>query len=111
MQFAFVNDLEKYLIEKYSIADALDIAVEICPENMNGDYTVNCFRFARFCKNAPDKVAAETGDFLTSHPDVEAVEVIKAFVNVTLKPAALFRDTVGDMEKLMADGLLPEKER
>ena len=111
MQFVFVEDLKKYFIEKYNIENSFDIAVELCPDNMNGDYTVNCFRFARFCKNAPDKVAAEAGDFLGKHADIESVEVIKAFVNVTLKPAALFRDTVGDMEKLMADGLLPENER
>ena len=51
MQFAFVNDLEKYFSEKYAIQNEWSIAVELCPENMNGDYTVNCFRFARFCKN------------------------------------------------------------
>ena len=111
MQFAFVTDLKKYFIEKYQIAGDLEIAADLCPENMNGDYTINCFRFARFCKNAPDKVAAEAGEFLKSHADVEAVEVIKAFVNVTLKAAALFRDTVADMESLLSDGLLPENER
>ena len=111
MQFAFVNDLKKYFSEKYSIQNEWDIQVELCPENMNGDYTVNCFRFARFCKNSPDKVAAEAGDFLRSHSDVEDVEIIKAFVNVTLKSAALFRDTVADMDKLMADGILNENDK
>ena len=50
MQFAFVTDLKKYFIEKYQIAGDLEIAADLCPENMNGDYTINCFRFARFCK-------------------------------------------------------------
>lgn len=111
MQFAFVNDLKKYFVDKYSIGNDLDIAVDLCPENMQGDYTVNCFRFARFCKNAPDKVAAEAGEFLKAHGDIENVEVIKAFVNVTLKPSALFRDTVDDMDALLNDGLLSENER
>ena len=60
MQFAFVNDLKKYFVDKYAIANEFEIAADLCPENMNGDYTVNCFRFARFCKNSPDKVAAES---------------------------------------------------
>ena len=51
------------------------------------------------------------GDFLASHSDVEKVEVIKAFVNVTLTPTALYRDTVSDKKALLERALLPESER
>ena len=49
---------------------------------MEGDITVNCFRFARFLKQAPDKIAEAAVEFLSSHPDVEKAEKIKAFVNL-----------------------------
>ncbi|MBQ9776783.1 MAG: arginine--tRNA ligase, partial [Lentisphaeria bacterium] len=55
--------------------------------------------------------AAAVAEILQNHPDVEAVEVVKAFVNVTVKAAALHRDTVADIEKLLEDGKLPENLR
>lgn len=87
------------------------INADMCPPNFAGDLTVNCFLFAKTLKMNPMQVAAQVKDFLANHPDVESAEAVKAFVNVTLKPAALMRDTVADMERMKASWQLPENER
>ena len=107
----FVADLEQHLrsaFESYPAEPTLNL--EACPAGQSGDFTLNCFKIARFCGN-PMAAAKAVGDFLASHSDVEKVEVIKAFVNITLKPAALYRDTVADENTLYSRGLLPESER
>jgi arginyl-tRNA synthetase len=71
-----------------SLDPSFDIPWEPCPAGMNGDLTVNCFRLAKALKGAPDALAAETAELLMKDPDVVSAEKIKAFVNITLKPAA-----------------------
>ncbi len=105
--FKFLDDLSSGLLQKFPAAAApagWRIAVERCPENMAGELTVNASKFARILKVSPDQAAAEAADILRSHPDVAAVETVKAFVNVTLKPSALFRDTLSDVAGLFAAG-------
>ncbi len=111
--YKFIYDLEEHLKAQFpGKADALwQITPEKCPETMNGELTINAFRFARVFSQAPDKLAAAIADFLASHSDVENVETVKAFINVTLKPAALYRDTVDDIEKLLENVKLPAAER
>ncbi len=92
--FLTLQDLTSHLREQYNCPDLQTIDWELCPEEFTGDLTVNCFRLAPVFRDAPPKIAANVGDFLREHPDVQEVEVIKAFVNITLTPAALFRDTV-----------------
>lgn len=87
------------------------IAPEQCPADMDGDVTVNCFRFARFFKAAPDMVAEKTVELLNADPEVKKAERIKAFVNITLNADALFRDTVGNIPALLQEGLLPQNVR
>lgn len=84
---------------------------EICPADMNGDITVNTFRFARFLGQKPDDAAETVAKLLETHEDVAAIERIKGFVNITLKPAALFRDTLESFDTLMKETLLPEAQR
>ncbi len=110
MKFAFVQDLEAHLQAQSGAAD-LSILPEPCPANFSGDLTINCFRMARALRLAPPAVAAKVSDFLQNHPDVESCETVKAFVNVTVKPAAIFRDTVSQPGALLEDALLPEAER
>ena len=111
MQFQVFDELQRELASRYPGFPADAVSVERCPEGMKGDLTVNCFRFARFAKLPPDRMAAEVATWLKSRPEVAAVEVIKAFVNVTLTPEAVYRDTVADLDRLLAAGLLPESER
>lgn len=113
LQFQFVSDLEAQLRERFPGKAPADwqILPEHTPENMPGELTVNTFRFARVFGQAPDKIAAAAAEILARHPDIETVETIKAFVNVTVRPAALFRDTVADGRKLLAAVTLPEAQR
>lgn len=107
----FVNDLEKHLRSVFpAYPETQSLFPEACPAGQNGDFTLNCFKIAKFCGN-PMAASKAAGDFLASHSDVEKVEVIKAFVNVTLTPAALYRDTVSDKKALLERALLPESER
>lgn len=111
-QFRFVGDLVSFLKTEYAKIPAdFSVTLERCPEGMTGELTVNCFRFARLCGMSPDQTAAAVTAFLSRHPDVERVEAVKAFVNVTLTAAAIYRDTFGDAERLMAAGKLPEAAR
>ena len=87
------------------------IVPELCPQGMTGDITVNCFRFAGMFGKKPDQLAAEAVEFFRNHEDVASADAVKAFVNITLKPAALCRDTVADMPALFEEGKLPEAER
>ena len=111
--YKFIFDLEDHLKQQFpGKADtAWHIVPEKCPETMDGELTINAFRFARVFGQAPDKIAAAAAEFLQAHDDVEKVDTVKAFINITLKPAALYRDTVQDIDKLLADVLLPENER
>ncbi len=110
-KFRCVQDLAAFLAAEYEKfpQDAV-LAAEKCPAGMKGDITVNAFRFARYCGN-PQLLAGRIVEFLNRHPDVAGAEAVKAFVNITLKPEALMRDTLADTEGLFAEALLPEKDR
>ena len=113
MNLKCLDDLRDHLIAAHPNCKAtasFEILWEPCPAGMNGDITVNCFRIARDFASAPDALAEEAKNFLEQHTDVAGVEKIKAFVNVTLNAAGLFRDSVADVKKLMADVALPESE-
>ena len=112
LQFQCMADLNEFLkktFERFPVETRVE--PERCPEGMAGDLTVNCFRFARFCGAAPDRVARQVADYLSEHADVEAVDVVKAFVNVTLKPAALYRDSVAAPDALLEAGKVAPEER
>ena len=81
MNYKCLDDLRLFLSGKYSDAgsgDGWEIIPDICPAEMNGDITVNCFRFAKIFRKNPDELARESAEFLSSHPDVEKAEKIKA---------------------------------
>lgn len=88
-----------------------EVTAEKCPEQMKGDLTVNCFRFARNFRLPPDQLAAKICTCLAAHPDVEEVEAVKAFVNITLRPAAVHRDTVADSRRILQDEVIPAAQR
>jgi arginyl-tRNA synthetase len=114
MNYKCLDDLKLFLSEKYSAAkpgNDLEIIPEICPPGMNGDITVNCFRFAKVFRKNPDEMAQSSTEFLSSHPDVEKAGKIKAFVNVTLKGEAVHRDTVGKINEILGSSVLPESEK
>ena len=104
--FKFIEDFAAYLKAENPGKAAPDWcpAVDRCPANMDGELTVNAFKFAGIFKMPPPKMAEVAVNFFAAHPDVEKVSCVKAFVNVTLKPDALFRDTLCDVDRLFAAG-------
>ena len=107
----FLSDLEAHLRSKFANYPAENVlALEACPAGQQGDFTLNCFRIGKFCGN-PMAAAQSVAEFLQNHDDVEAVSVVKAFVNLTLKAAVLHGATSADAEALLARGILPEDKR
>ncbi|NLG14961.1 MAG: arginine--tRNA ligase [Lentisphaerae bacterium] len=111
MKLTFANDLAHELKAKYNLDD-LTVTPEICPPNFDGDLTVNCFVLAKQLKaRNPIAVATEVKQFLDGHNDVVDAQVAKAFVNITLKPEALLRDTIQDEGQILAEAILPKQEQ
>ena len=109
MNFKCINNLISFLANHFNY-DKTEISInpELCPPNMQGDITVNCYRFAKIFNTSPDKLAAIVKEYLLQHPDVESMECIKAFANITLKSDALFRDTLGNPQsEFLTTSLLP----
>lgn len=110
MNFKCIDDLYNFLTADKQV-DNLTIEPEICPPEMDGDITVNCFRFARFLQQNPMEIAKKVSEFLSNHNDVDKVEAIKAFVNINLKPGALHRDSIAQLQILLDDAVLPADKR
>ena len=107
MKFKFENRLSDAIGGKFGI-EPPELSVELCPAEFTGDVTVSCFPLAKVLKRNPMELAGIVGEMLKADEDVEAVETVKAFVNVTLKASALMRDTG---KALMDAVALPEAER
>ncbi len=108
MTFQFQNDLRSFLAKELN-AEIPELSVELCPEGFDGDVTVSCFPLAKALRTNPMALAAKAGAFLASHADIAKCDVAKAFLNITLKPAALMRDTVA--AGILENAQLPEAER
>ena len=107
----FLDDLATFMSERFpAFPGVAALQLEPCPAGQEGDFTLNCFKIGKFCGN-PMAAAQAVVEFLNSHADVRQAAAIKAFVNITLNPEALFQATAADMDKLMQNTLLPEAER
>ncbi|HQC52322.1 MAG TPA: hypothetical protein PLE92_04260, partial [Lentisphaeria bacterium] len=110
MHFRFLDDLNAFLAATYS-APEVKATADLCPPEFVGDVTVSCFPLAKLLRRNPMQLAPAVRDFLAKHPDVQQAEAIKAFVNITLTPAALMRDTVADPQGILSAVALPPEER
>jgi arginyl-tRNA synthetase len=114
MNFKCIQELPAFLKTAFPGADVpvdWTVSSEICPQNMEGELTVNCFRFARIFRQSPDGIAAKVAEFLAAHADVEKAEQLKAFVNITLKPAAVYRDTLADADAVLSAPVMNDAEK
>lgn len=112
MPFACICDLEQFLNSHIPAGKPpIAMVAEICPPDMTGDITVNCFRAASQWKTNPQEMAERVLAFLAAHPDVEHAACVKAFVNVALRPVPLYRDTVANADELFVDVSLPAEQR
>lgn len=105
-----MDDLGVCLAARFGVP-SLEIPFGLCPPEFTGDITINGFLLARQVRRNPVELAGMVAGILREHRDVAAAEAVKAFVNVTLDPAALMRDTVADGEALLAAACLPEAQR
>jgi arginyl-tRNA synthetase len=107
----FLIDLEAHLRSEFSAYPAENVlALEACPAGQTGDFTLNCFRIGKFCGN-PMAAAAAVVDFLSKHEDIESVTAVKAFVNITVKAAALHLAGAADTDARLYRAVLSEAER
>ena len=107
----FITDLENFLRSRFpSYPAEATLALEPCPAGQEGDFTLNCFKIARFCGN-PAAAAQAVTEFLSAHEDVEKAVAVKAFVNLTLKLHVLYGESAADMDKLLSLAALPEAQR
>ncbi|MCP3967563.1 MAG: arginine--tRNA ligase [Lentisphaerae bacterium] len=105
--FKCIDALAEFLKSEFPQAqfpEGWAVVPDKCPPNMDGDLTVNCFRFAKALRSAPDKIAEKVDGFFSECADVEKSEQIKAFVNITLTSQAVHRDSVGDVASLLESG-------
>ncbi len=110
MKFQFQAHLADFLRQRYHV-EIETIAVTLCPADFRGEVTISCFPLAPRLRRNPMQLAEEIRDFLAEHPDIYHAEAVKAFVNLTLQPAALLRDTVGKDSSVLAEVPLPASER
>ena len=102
--FKCIMELADFLQKEFpqaSFPENWTVNAEKCPPNMAGDLTVNCFRFAKILRNSPDKIADKVLEFFKQNSDIDKAEKIKAFVNISLTPGAIFRDSVADIDSLL----------
>jgi arginyl-tRNA synthetase len=88
-----------------------EIAPELCPPNMNGDFAVNCFRLASVLKKKPDVIAENVAQILSSDKDIEAVERVGAFVNARLRAEALHSQVIELSSGAVSSPILPPEKR
>ncbi|MEI6056452.1 MAG: arginine--tRNA ligase [Lentisphaerota bacterium] len=112
MNLRIIDDLRSFLSAKHSVSkDLINIQLEICPPNMDGELTVNCFKLASILKGKPEDISSSILEFLSAHAEIEKVNRIKAFVNFSLKADALFRDTISDTQKIMESAKVSNKDK
>ncbi|MDD3153794.1 MAG: arginine--tRNA ligase [Victivallaceae bacterium] len=110
--YQFIDALADYLQNKYPSFPGRELLrLEHCPEGMSGDFTLNCFKFAKTCSANPIALAAEIVDFLKTLAGIENAEAVKAFVNFTVKAGTLHRATLATPDKLLNDAKLPVEKR
>lgn len=107
----FLVDLENFLRSRFPNYPAEGaLTLEPCPAGQEGDFTLNCFKIARFCGN-PAAAAQAVAEYLAGHEAVEKVSAVKAFVNLTLKAEELYAASAADMDTLLENVKLPEASR
>ncbi len=110
MRFRFTERLKATLEQELQV-QIPEIPIELCPANFTGDITISCFALAKAARRNPMQLAERVREIISADDDVESAEVVKAFVNVTIKACALMRDTVSDENALLEDVKLPADER
>jgi arginyl-tRNA synthetase len=82
------------------VTDASIVQISKTRKEFTGDYTMVVFPLLKASRKSPDATATEIGEYIVANnPDVEAFNVIKGFLNISLKPsfwAARFEEIAAD---------------
>ncbi|MDR1671361.1 MAG: arginine--tRNA ligase [Alistipes sp.] len=72
----------------YGVTDAAAVQIQKTRKEFAGDYTLVVFPLLKASRKSPDATATEIGEYIAAHnPDVEDFNVIKGFLNISLRPA------------------------
>ena len=88
-------------VEKlYGVGDPALVQIAKTRKEFTGDYTLVVFPLLKASRKSPDATATEIGEHLAANnPDIEGFNVIKGFLNISLKPsfwAARFHEIAAD---------------
>ncbi len=112
MNLSIIDDLKSFLSVNYSVPkNSISIQLDICPPNMEGELTVNCFKLVPILKSKPETISNSIFEFLSTHAEIAKANVVKAFVNFSLNADALFRDTVSDSKKILESAKVGNNEK
>ncbi len=112
MNFKCITNLESYLASEHNVdRDLVEIVPELCPRDQGMDLTVNCYRLTKFFNLNPVELAKKVTNYLVLDTDIEAVECVKAFVNMTLTADSLYRDTIAKERTILDNGIIPPEEQ
>jgi arginyl-tRNA synthetase len=71
----------------YGVLDAATVQISKTRKEFTGDYTLVVFPLLKASRKSPDATATEIGEYIAAHnPEVEGFNVIKGFLNISLKP-------------------------
>lgn len=92
--------------------EKVEVSIEFPPKIELGDLTINCFGLARDLHKNPQEIAKEIGESIGEMPEIEKAEATGAYLNLTLKNAALFElianpEKGETKEKVMVEYLQP----
>ncbi len=95
----FVSQIAIEAVETlYGAVDKSLIQVQTTRKEFEGDYTLVTFPLLKSSRKSPEATATELGEYITSQrSEVEAYNVIKGFLNLTLSPrfwSSLFEDII-----------------
>ncbi len=83
----------------YGVTDTTAVQIQKTRKEFTGDYTLVVFPLLKASRKSPDATATEIGEYLTANnPEIENFNVIKGFLNISLKPsfwAARFEEICG----------------
>jgi arginyl-tRNA synthetase len=72
----------------YGVTDTAAVQIQKTRKEFTGDYTLVVFPLLKASRKSPDATATEIGEYLAANdPDIEGFNVIKGFLNISLKPA------------------------
>jgi len=85
------NKISEILLNIYQISD-ITLEVQENKTAFDGDFTVVLFPLVKVLKKSPDLIGMEIGSAVSDSDFVESFQVVKGFLNLTLKEDFFFQE-------------------